>query len=97
MPFVDPNFYKDQFGVEGKHVILTFGLLSPNKGIEYMLRFPPVLRDFPNLVYVVLAPRIPTCSASRERRIVFPWRVWPRTSGSPRMSCSTTVSSNSAS
>ena len=34
MPFVDPNFYKDQFGVEGKFVALTFGLLSPNKGIE---------------------------------------------------------------
>ena len=26
MPFVDPNFYKDQFGVEGKQVLLTFGL-----------------------------------------------------------------------
>src|SRR5262245_50733121 len=28
MPFVDPNFYKDKFGVEGKIVLLTFGLLS---------------------------------------------------------------------
>src|SRR6266496_4583940 len=28
MAFVDPNFYKDQFGVEGKLVLLTFGLLS---------------------------------------------------------------------
>ena len=34
MPFVDPNYFKDQFGVEGKQVLLTFGLLSPNKGIE---------------------------------------------------------------
>lgn len=34
VPFVDPNFYKDQFGLEGKKVLLTFGLLSPNKGIE---------------------------------------------------------------
>ncbi len=32
VPFVDPNFYKDRFGVEGKLVLLTFGLLSPNKG-----------------------------------------------------------------
>ena len=32
MPFVDPNFFKDQFDVEGKFVALTFGLLSPNKG-----------------------------------------------------------------
>jgi len=32
IPFVDPNYYKDQFGVEGRTVLLTFGLLSPNKG-----------------------------------------------------------------
>src|SRR5205823_6420669 len=31
VPFVDPNFYKDHFGVEGKVVLLTFGLLSANK------------------------------------------------------------------
>src|SRR5206468_5806849 len=29
IPFVDPNYYKDQFGVEGRRVLLTFGLLSP--------------------------------------------------------------------
>ena len=60
MPFVDPNFYKDQFGVEGKHVLLTFGLLSPNKGIEYVLRaLPEVIREFPNLVYMVLGATHP--------------------------------------
>src|SRR5207249_8583598 len=26
IPFVDPNYYKDQFGVEGRTVLLTFGL-----------------------------------------------------------------------
>jgi len=31
LPFVDPNFYKACVGAEGKDVILTFGLLSPNK------------------------------------------------------------------
>ena len=55
MPFVDPNFYKDQFDVEGKYVVLTFGLLSPNKGIEYMLRaLPRIVETFPDLVYIVL-------------------------------------------
>ena len=38
IPFIDPNFNKDQFGVEGKTVLLTFGLLSPNKGIEHVIR-----------------------------------------------------------
>src|SRR3989440_2124497 len=39
--FVDPTDFKDQFGVEGRMVLLTLGLLSPNKGIEYALNAPP--------------------------------------------------------
>src|SRR5947209_9761029 len=59
-PFVDPNPYKDQFGVEGRLVALTFGLLSPNKGIEHMLRaVPEVLEEFPNFVYIVLGATHP--------------------------------------
>ena len=60
MPFVDSNFYKDQFGVEGKHVLLTFGLLSPNKGIENVLRaLPEVVKEIPNLVYIILGATHP--------------------------------------
>jgi glycosyltransferase involved in cell wall biosynthesis len=55
MPFVDPNFYKDLFGVEGRRVMLTFGLLSPNKGIENVIQaLPAVVEEFPDTVYVVL-------------------------------------------
>src|SRR6059036_1175252 len=55
MPFVDPNFYKDQFHVEGKTVALTFGLISPGKGIEYVIRaLPEVVRVCPEVVYMVL-------------------------------------------
>ncbi|MCL6494675.1 MAG: glycosyltransferase family 4 protein [Ignavibacterium sp.] len=60
MPFVDPNFYKDQFGVEGKNVLLTFGLISPGKGIENVLKaLPSVLEKFPNTVYIVLGATHP--------------------------------------
>ncbi len=60
MPFADPNVYKDEFDVAGKQVLLTFGLLSPNKGIEYALRaLPEVIREFPNLVYIVLGQTHP--------------------------------------
>jgi len=60
MPFVDPNFYKDHFGVEGKVVLLTFGLLSANKGIENVIQaLPAVLSRFPNLVYIVLGATHP--------------------------------------
>ena len=60
IPFVDPNFYKDQFGVEGRLVLLTFGLLSPNKGIEHVLKaLPQILAEFPNVVYIVLGATHP--------------------------------------
>jgi glycosyltransferase involved in cell wall biosynthesis len=60
MPFVDPNYYKDQFGVEGRTVLLTFGLLSPNKGIEHVLNaLPSILAEFPDVVYVVVGATHP--------------------------------------
>jgi glycosyltransferase involved in cell wall biosynthesis len=59
-PFVDPNVHKEQFGLHGKHVLLTFGLLSPNKGVEYAFHaLPEVIREFPNLIYVVLGATHP--------------------------------------
>lgn len=66
IPFVDPNYYKDQFGVEGRVVLLTFGLLSPNKGIENVLHaLPHILEEFPEVVYVVLGATHP--NELRER------------------------------
>ncbi len=60
VPFVDPAFYKDQFGVEGRTVLLTFGLLSPNKGIENMISaLPAVLEKHPDVVYIVLGATHP--------------------------------------
>ena len=54
LPFLDPNFYKDRFGVEGKAVLLTFGLLSPNKGIENVIQaLPRILSKHTNAVYIV--------------------------------------------
>jgi glycosyltransferase involved in cell wall biosynthesis len=58
--FIDPTYFKDQFGVEGKVVLLTFGLLSPNKGIEYVLgALPEILAEFPEVVYIVLGATHP--------------------------------------
>ena len=60
MPFVDPNFFKDQFGVEGKRVLLTFGLISPTKGIEHVIRaLPEIVKHVPDLVYIVLGATHP--------------------------------------
>ncbi len=58
--FVDPTYFKDQFGVEGRVVLLTFGLLSPNKGIEHVLNaLPRILTAFPDVVYIVLGATHP--------------------------------------
>ena len=60
MPFADPNYFKDEFEVAGRQVLLTFGLLSPNKGIEFALRaLPAIIREFPNIIYIVLGQTHP--------------------------------------
>ncbi len=54
LPFMDPNYFKDHFGTEGKSVLLTFGLLSPNKGIESVIgALPAILASHPDLVYII--------------------------------------------
>lgn len=58
--FVETSAYKAQFGVEGKQVLLTFGLLSPNKGIENVIEaLPAILNHNPNVVYIVLGATHP--------------------------------------
>jgi glycosyltransferase involved in cell wall biosynthesis len=65
MPFIDSNFYKDLFQVEGKTVLLTFGLLSPNKGIEHVINaMPGILQRHPDVVYIVLGATHPNLLAA---------------------------------
>lgn len=61
MPFADPNYFKDEFAVAGRQVLLTFGLLSPNKGIDVVLRaLPDIIQEFPNIVYIVVGQTHPS-------------------------------------
>lgn len=58
--FVTSHHYKAQLGVGGKRVLLTFGLLSPNKGIEYVLNaLPHIVAEFPDVVYILLGATHP--------------------------------------
>ena len=60
MPFIDSSFYKAQFGVEGRTVLLTFGLIGPGKGIEYAIEaLPEIMKRHPNVVYLVLGATHP--------------------------------------
>ncbi|MFG1420928.1 glycosyltransferase family 4 protein [Roseixanthobacter liquoris] len=59
-PFITPAAAKARRGFTGHSVILTFGLLSPNKGIEVMIdAMPAVLKQRPDAVYVVLGATHP--------------------------------------
>ena len=58
--YVDPDTQKGQFGLDGKKVLLTFGLLSPGKGIEHVIQaLPAITRRHPDLVYIVLGATHP--------------------------------------
>ena len=60
VPFVDSNFYKDQYGVEGRTVLFTFGLLSPGKGLEFALdALPKIVERHPEVIYVILGATHP--------------------------------------
>ena len=55
IPFVDPFFYKDKFGLEDKRIILTFGLIGPSKGIEFMIEaLPKIIEKHNNTIYIIL-------------------------------------------
>ena len=60
VPFVDPSFNKDLFGVEGKTVLLSFGLLSASKGIETVISaMPEIVARYPDCVYMVVGATHP--------------------------------------
>ncbi len=60
IPRLPEGDYREQLGVTGKSVILTFGLLSPDKGIEYVIdALPAILERHPTAIYVVLGATHP--------------------------------------
>ncbi|PTD18530.1 glycosyltransferase family 4 protein [Sphingomonas fennica] len=75
-PIADVEAAKARFGFQGRKVLLTFGLLSPNKGIETMIRaLPAIAAEHPDVLYVVLGATHPQLviqqgEAYRERLAV---------------------------
>ncbi len=60
IPFLDSSFYKERFQVEGRTLLLTFGLLGPNKGIEYAIAaMEKVAKKYPEVLYIVLGATHP--------------------------------------
>ena len=60
LPETDSEAFKAQLNVSGKSVLLTFGLLSPDKGVENVIEaMPAILEKFPDVAYVVLGATHP--------------------------------------
>ncbi|SDD66651.1 Glycosyltransferase involved in cell wall bisynthesis [Sphingomonas sp. YR710] len=59
-PLADSDLFKGRFGFEGRRIMLTMGLLSPNKGIEHVIRaLPGLVSKHPDLTYVILGATHP--------------------------------------
>ncbi len=68
-PDVDQASLKEQFDVEGRPVALTFGLLSPGKGIEHVLQaIPEIIQHFPDFIYLVLGATHPSLMREQGER-----------------------------
>lgn len=66
VPFLDTTYYKEDYGIEGRSVILTFGLLGPNKGIEVAIKaMEQVAEKFPNSLYIILGATHPHVKKER--------------------------------
>ena len=61
VPFVDSNKVKPSlFGLKGKIVLSTFGLISRSKGIEYVIKaLPKVVEKHPEIVYLIIGETHP--------------------------------------
>ncbi|MGD0446375.1 MAG: glycosyltransferase family 4 protein [Edaphobacter sp.] len=72
LPFEQPDLYKIRFSCQGKSVLLTFGLLSPNKGFESVIQaMPSILASHGNAVYMIAGathPHVRAREGDRYRR-----------------------------
>ena len=60
VPLVESDTYKDKFDVSGKKILLTFGLLSPGKGIEVVIdALPEIVKAHPQVIYMVVGATHP--------------------------------------
>ena len=60
VPFAGSDAYKDKFDVSGKKIILTFGLLSPGKGIDVAIdALPEIVKAHPQVIYMVVGATHP--------------------------------------
>lgn len=66
VPLIESSNYKGKFGVSEKKVLLTFGLISPGKGIETVINaLPEIVKSHPDVVYMVVGATHPHLKAEQ--------------------------------
>ncbi|SFG01680.1 Glycosyltransferase involved in cell wall bisynthesis [Novosphingobium sp. CF614] len=69
VPLTSSRDAKERLGFAGRKVILTFGLISPNKGIETIIEaMPEIVKRSPDIVYVVMGATHPILRAEEGER-----------------------------
>jgi glycosyltransferase involved in cell wall biosynthesis len=85
LPFAEPDVYKDSLSIAGKTVLLTFGLLSPNKGFENVIRaLPRILSRHQNVIYVIAGATHPHVKARQGDRYRYQLQALARDLGVER-------------
>ena len=65
VPFLDPDPIRSKVAADNETIILTFGLLSPGKGIEYMIdALPEIVSSRPDVLYFVVGATHPHSKAA---------------------------------
>lgn len=66
LPFAETAPYKKRFGVEGRMVLMTFGLIGPSKGIEDMIKaMPAIVERHPEALYMIVGATHPGVIANQ--------------------------------
>lgn len=67
--FVEPALAKPAVGLAGREILLTFGLISPNKGLETMIEaMPAIAAAHPDALYVIAGATHPHLVAREGER-----------------------------
>ena len=63
-PFGREEQFKEKFGLDGKNVLMTFGLLGPGKGLERVIEaLPAIVARHPDTIYWIVGATHPTLVA----------------------------------
>ena len=66
VPFLDPSYYRDDFQLGGREVVMTFGLIGPGKGIDVAVKsMAEIVKEFPEAIFLIVGETHPVIKRER--------------------------------